>query len=140
MAGRGVERSAVGILDARIVIERSLLGAAGIADALFARKRVNVGIIKIEIAGQGAELRGVGDSGEGIFRSDFRKLNGGLDHAIQSFAGKVAGIGAGGALSVEYTDADGFRAGLLQSLDLAEANERGEFVALADDALGGRRT
>ena len=43
----------------------------------------------------------------------------------------------GGALSEEDADADGFRAGFFQGLDLAEADESGEFVAFADDAFGG---
>jgi hypothetical protein len=36
VAGGGVERSAFGVLDARVVIERGFLGAAGVVDALLA--------------------------------------------------------------------------------------------------------
>jgi len=46
---------------------------------------------------------------------------------------------AGGALSIEDADADGFRSRFLQGFDLAEANQGREFVAFADDALGGSR-
>ena len=52
-------------------------------------------------------------------------------------AGEIAGMSAGGALSEEHAHADGTRAGFLQRLDLAEADEGGEFVAFADDAFGG---
>ena len=44
VAGGGVERSAFGILDARVVVERGFLGAAGVVDALFAGQRVHVGV------------------------------------------------------------------------------------------------
>ena len=54
-------------------------------------------------------------------------------------AGKVAGISAGGTLAVENAHADGAGAGFFQRLHLAQADERGEFVALADYALGGGR-
>ena len=49
-AGGGVERSAFGVLDARIGIERGLFGAARVLDALGAGQRVNVFVIKIEVA------------------------------------------------------------------------------------------
>ena len=42
VAGGGIERSAFGILDARIEIERGLLRAARVVDALCAGKRINV--------------------------------------------------------------------------------------------------
>ena len=111
VAGGGVERSAFGILDARIVVERGLLGAAGVVDALFAGKRVHVGGVEIEIAGERAELRGFGNAAEGIFGSDLGQFQRGLQHAVESFAGEVAGIGAGGALAVKHAHADGARAG-----------------------------
>ena len=50
VAGGGVERSAFGILDARVVVERGFLGAAGVVDALFAGQRVDVCGVEIEIA------------------------------------------------------------------------------------------
>ncbi len=111
VAGGGVERAAFGILDARVVVERGLLGAAGVVDALFAGKRVDVGGVKIEIARERAELRSFGNAAEGIFRSDPGQLERGLQHAVESFAGEVAGIGAGGTLSVKHPHADGARAG-----------------------------
>ncbi len=137
VAGGGVETSAFGILDARVGIERGLFGAAGVGDALLAGQRIDVAGIKIEVAGERAELRGVGESGERIFGSDLRKLERGLQHAVEAVAGEIAGVGAGGALSVEHADADGTRAGFFQGFDLAEADEGGEFVAFANDALGG---
>src|SRR4029077_16388596 len=42
VAGGGIERSAFGILDARIVIKRGFFSAASVVDALFAGKRVYV--------------------------------------------------------------------------------------------------
>ena len=82
-------------------------------------------------------MRGFGNSAEGIFRSDLREFERGLDHAVEAGAGEVAGVGAGGALAEEDADADGARAGFFQGFDLAEADERGEFVAFADYAFGG---
>ena len=137
VAGGGVERAAFGILDARVVVERGFLGAAGVVDALFAGKRVDVGGVEIEIARERAELRGLGNAAEGIFRGDFGQLQRGLQHAVESFAGEVAGIRAGGTLAVKDAHADGARAGFFQRFDLAEADERGEFVAFADYAFGG---
>ena|SRR5436305_12772 len=40
------------------------------------------------------------------------------------------------ALAVKHAHADGPRSGFLQSFDLAEANQRGEFIAFANHALG----
>ena len=70
-----------------------------------------------------------------IFDSFQRRLH----HAVEACAGKIAGIGAGRALSEEHAHANGLRSGFFQSLDLAEADERGEFIAFADDAFGGGR-
>ena len=80
---------------------------------------------------------GVGDSAEGIFGGDLREFEGGLHHAVEAGFGEIAGVGAGGALSEEDADSDGLGAGFFQGFDLAEADERGEFVAFADDAFGG---
>ncbi len=76
---------------------------------------------------------------EGIFGRDLRQLQRGLQHAVEAVAREVAGISAGRALAVKYAHADGSRAGFFQRLDLAQADERGEFVAFADYALGGGR-
>jgi hypothetical protein len=54
VAGGGVERSAFGILDARVEIERGFFGAAGVVDAIGAGERINVFVIEIEIAGERA--------------------------------------------------------------------------------------
>ena len=139
VAGGGVERSAFGILDARIVVERGFLGAAGVVDALFAGQRVDVGGVEIEIAGQRAELRGLGNAAEGIFRGNLGQLQRGLQHAVERVAGEVAGIGAGRTLAVKYAHADGTRAGFFQRLNLAQAHQRGEFIAFADHAFRGGR-
>ena len=52
VAGGGVERSAFGILDAGIEIERGFFGAAGVVDAIGAGKRVDVFVVEIEVAGE----------------------------------------------------------------------------------------
>ena len=137
VAGGGVERSAFGILDARIEIERGFFGAAGVVDAIWAGQRINVFVIEIEIAGERAELRRLRNSAERIFGSDLRKLQRRLHHAVEAGGREVAGVGAGGALAVEDADADGSRSGFFQGFDLAEAHESGEFVAFADYAFGG---
>ena len=138
VAGGGVERSAFGVLDARIEIERGFLGAARVVDAIGAGQRVDVFVIEIEIALEiEPSCDGFGNAAEWIFGGDLRQFERGLHHAVEAFAGEVAGVGAGGALSEEHAHADGFRAGLFQGLDLAEADERGEFVAFAHDAFGG---
>ena len=56
VSGGGVEGSAVGVLDARIEIERGFFGAAGVVDAVGAGERVDVFVIEIEIARELAEL------------------------------------------------------------------------------------
>ena len=99
VAGGGVERSAFGILDARIEVERGLLGAARVVDALFARKRVDVGGVEIEIAGERARVATasgipLNGSSEVIFASSSAEFS----MRSRRFAGEVAGIGAGGAL------------------------------------------
>ena len=100
-------------------------------------KRVDVGGVEIEIAGERAQLRGFGNAAEGIFGGDFGQLQRRLQHAVESFAREVAGIGAGGTLAVEHAHADGAGAGFFQRFHLAQADERGEFVAFADYAFGG---
>src|ERR1700683_3326994 len=103
----GVEGSAFRILDTRIEIKRGFFGAAGVIDAIGAGQRIYILVVEIKIAGERAELRGFGNSTERIFRSDLRKLERGLHHAVEAFAGKIAGVGAGRALAVEDAHSDG---------------------------------
>ena len=66
VASGGVERSAFGILDARVGVEGSLFGAASVGDALRPGQRVHVLEIKIEVARKRAEscaARGVRQTG-----------------------------------------------------------------------------
>ena len=51
MAGRGVEGTALRVLDAGIVVERSLLRAAGVVNALGSRKRIDVRMKQIQVVG-----------------------------------------------------------------------------------------
>ncbi len=107
LAGGSVKRTAFGVLDAGVVVERGFLGAARVVDAFFSRQRIHVGGVEIEIAGERAQLRRFGKSGKRIFRGDLRQLQRGLHHAVETLAGKVAGVGAGGALALEYPHANG---------------------------------
>ena len=50
-AGGGVEAASVGVLDAGVGGERGGLGAAGVVDPLIAGKRVDVFVVKVEVAG-----------------------------------------------------------------------------------------
>src|SRR5579863_9615591 len=136
VAGGGVERSAFGILDAWIEIERGFFGAARVVDAIRARQRINVFVIEVEIARELAQLRCVGNAAERVFRSDLRKLECGLHHTIEAGWGEIAGVGAGGTLPSEDSYADGARSGFFEGFDLAEADEGGEFIAFAGYALG----
>ena len=137
VSGSGVERSAFAVLDARIEIERGFFRATRVVDAIGAGQGVDVFVIEIEIAGNRTELRRLGDSAERIFRGDLRQFQRRLHHAIEACAGKIAGVGAGRALSEEHAHANRLRSGFFQSLDLAETDERGEFIAFADHAFGG---
>src|SRR6266851_8482518 len=94
-------------------------------------------MVEIEIARERTQLRRLGNPAERIFRSNLCQLQRGFHHAVETLAGKVAGVGAGSALPEENAHADGLRAGLFQSFDLAEANQGGEFVAFANHAFGG---
>src|ERR1019366_1819490 len=112
-AGSGVERSAFGVLDAGIGVERSLFGAARVLDALGAGQRVNVLVIKMEVAGKGSELAGFGNSRVRVFGSDLCQFERRLQHPLYTGGGEITGISAGCALPEEDADADGARARLL---------------------------
>ena len=135
--GGGIERSAFRVLDAWVEIESGFLGAAGVFDAVFAGKRIDVFVVEIEIAGNLAELLRLRNSAKGIFGSNLRKLQRGIDHAIEAVAGKITGVGAGCALAAKHAHANGARSGFFESFDLAQADQCGEFVAFADYAFGG---
>ncbi len=94
-------------------------------------------MVEIEIARERAKLRSLGNPAERIFRGNLCQLQRGFHHALETLAGKVAGVGAGSALPEENPHPDGLRARLFQSFDLAEANQGGEFVAFANHAFGG---
>ena len=134
--GRGVEVAALGVLDARVVGHRGGLDAARDLDALGRRLLVHVLEVEAEIAFQLAELLALGQPGEGIFAGDARQR----DRAGDQLAERVLGEVAREVLAVLLTDkdaqADGARAGLLQLFDLAEADQRGELIALVEDGFG----
>ena len=70
VADGGVEGAAFGIDDAGIGIERGLLGAAGVVDAVGCRERVDIVVVETEIAVEFAELRRFGNSGERVLAGD----------------------------------------------------------------------
>jgi len=74
VSGRGFERTAFGILDARIVVECSLLGTPGIDDELFSREGINILRVEIEVAVNLSQLRGFRYSPEWIFGRNLGKL------------------------------------------------------------------
>src|SRR5262249_27816094 len=85
-SGSGVERATFGVLDARIEVECGFFGAARVLDALGSGQRVDIFVEKVEIAGELAELVGLGDAAERIFGGDLRKLERGLEHAVEACA------------------------------------------------------
>src|SRR5208282_2523884 len=138
LAGRGVEGSALGVLDAGIGVERGLFGATRVLDALRAGQRVNVFVIKLEISRKRTEFGAFGNSGVWVFRTDLRQFERRLQHALDAGSGKIARMRAGRALSEEDANAYRPRSRLLQGLDLAETHHGRKFVAFADDTLGRR--
>src|SRR5713226_7449218 len=137
VAGGGVERSPFGVLDARVGIERGFFSAAGVCDALFSGQRVNVAGVEIEVSRQRSKLRRIGNSAEWIFRSDLRQLQSRFQHAVEAGSGEITGMSIGGPLPTENAHADGLRPGFFEGLYLAQADERREFIAFANDALSG---
>ena len=89
------------------------------------------------VAGKRAEVRWVGKSGERIFGSNLRKLQSGLQHAVEAVAGKIAGMGAGGSLAVKHPHADSPRAGFFQGFHLAETDQRGKLISFPHDTFRG---
>ena len=137
-AGSSVERAAFGVLDARVSVERGFFGATGIVNALGARERVDVLVIEIEIAGERSEFVGFRYAGVRVFGSDFRQFERRLQHSFDASRRKIARVRGRRAFSEEDAHADGSRSCFFQRFDLSEADDGGEFIALADDALGGR--
>src|SRR5208282_5559335 len=109
-----------------------------IINALGPGKRVYVFVIKLEVAGKGSELASFGNSGVRVLGTDLREFERRLQHALDAGGRKVAGMGAGGALSEENADANSARARLFQRFNLAQAYHSRKFVAFARDAFGRR--
>ena len=83
-----------------------------------------------------AEASGLGKPGKGIFRGDASERNGSRDEVLDAFAAEksldevLARVGLrkrAGRLPANR---------ILQSVDLAQADEGGEFVAFANDNFG----
>ncbi len=118
-------------------LDRRFLGATRIVDAVGGRKRVHIVVVEAEIAFELAQLRRLGNSGEGVFAGDLRQRQRRVDQLLHAFGSQVAGVGAGGALSEEDAHADALRAGLFQRLDFAEPDDGGELAAIHGDGFGG---
>src|ERR1700733_11306008 len=138
VAGGGVKRSAFRILDARVEIKRRFFGAAGVVEGIRAGPGINILVIKVEVTGERAQLRGFRNPAKWIFRCDLRKLQRGLHHPVEAGAGEITGVGAGSTLAIKHAHANRSRTGFFQRFDLAETDQRGEFIAFAHYALGNR--
>ena len=135
----GIEGAAFGVGDPRVEVERGALGAAGVVDAIGCGERIDVVVIEVEIAGEGAELLGLGNAREWDLREvTFASSSAESIMLLARPRRKIAGPGAGRALADEDAYAERLAAGFLQGLDLAQANHGGEFRAVANDAFGGR--
>ena len=135
--GCGVEVATAGVLDAGVEGEGCGLDGAGDLDAVGGRLLVDV--VEVEVLGSGvvlAEVGGFGQAGEGVLAGDAGESDGSGYQALDALGRKIRGGGAGGAKADEDTQADGAGAGLLERLDLAEADEGGELIALVDDGFG----
>src|ERR1019366_3404914 len=128
-----VEGAPLGVDDARVRVKGRFLGEARIVDAIGGGQRIDVVVIKVEIALQFPELRRLGNTGKRVLAGDFGQRQCRVHQLLHTFRGQVAGVGTGGALSEEDAHADGFGAGFLQRLHFAETNDRGEFATIHGD-------
>src|SRR5271166_3089003 len=111
VANGSVEGTAFGVDNARVGLERGLLGAARVVNAVSGGEGVDVVVVEIEVALQLAELSGVRDSGKRIFASDFGEGEGSVNELADAVGREVAGVGAGSALSEEDADPDSLGSG-----------------------------
>ena len=137
VADGGVEGAALGVDDARVGVEGRFLGTARVVDAIGGGKRVDIVVIKVEVALKFAELRNFWNSGERILAGDLSQRQRRVHQLLHAFRRQIAGVGAGGALSEKNTDADGLGAGFLQRLHFAETDHGGEFAAVHGDGFSG---
>ena len=67
-AGRGIERAAVGILEARVGVERGFFSAASVIDTLGAGKRIDIFVVEIERGLRSSRVSAcIRNAGEWIF-------------------------------------------------------------------------
>ena len=135
-AGGGVEAAAVGVGDARVGGQGSGFAAARPLDALRAVEGVDVVVVEVQVAGNGAEFGGLGKAGEGVFFGDFGQGHGAVDKLADAVGGQVAGGSGGRAGAEKDAQAEAAGAGFLEGFDLAHADVDAELVALADDGFG----
>ena len=138
-SGGRVKAAAVGVGNARISLQRRRLCPPRPLNALRARKRVHILVIKMKIAGQRAEFFRLRQPAEGILFGDFGQRQRAFHKLANSLRGQVAGRGRGRPLAQKHAQTQTARAGLLQRLHLAHAHVDAEFVALARHSLGVRR-
>ncbi len=119
-----------GVNNPAIGIEGRLLGTARIVNAVGRGKRIDIVVIKVEIALQFAQLCRLRNSCERIFAGDFGQRQRRIYQLLQAFRGQIAGVGAGSTLSEENSHSNGLRSGLLERFYFAQTHDRGEFAAV----------
>ena len=137
--GCGVEVAAAGVLDAGVEGHGGGFDLARDADAVGGRLLVDIVEVEVLLGGVVlAELGGVGKAGEGVFAGDAGEGDGAVDEAVKTIAARNRRRRCWRCDGPEDEDAqaDGAGAGLLERLDLAEADAGGELVALVDDGFG----
>ena len=90
----------------------------------------------MQVGGNGTELSGFGQAGEGVFFGDMGQGQGAFDELADAVGGEVAGRGGGGACAEKDAQAEAAGAGLLEGLDRAHADIDAELVAFADYCFG----
>ncbi len=136
MRGSGVEVGASGVLNAGVEGHGGGLGAAGGLDALGGRNLVYVVEVELQISGELAELFRLGQAGEGVIAGDAGEGDGSFDQTGDGFGEKSEEEVLATFWPRKTTETDGAGAGLLEGLDLAEADASGELVTFIDDGLG----
>src|SRR5215470_18929972 len=111
--GGRVERSAFGIFDAGVKVQRRSFSPAGIFDSLSTRKGVNILVVEIKLGGERTKLRGLRNAAKGVFGSDLCQCKGRIEHAIEAFAREITGVRAGRTLAKEDSNTDCAGSGFL---------------------------
>jgi len=134
-SGKGVKAASVGVLDARVGLQRRALGAPRMLDSLLRRKGIDVGMVKVQIAGKRAELGRFRQSGVRIFGGYARQFHRSLHQPIDAIGAEVAGVCARRPLPQEHTQAHCARSRVFEGFNLTQPNLHGKFRAFANHGL-----